>query len=156
MHAYELCPLSFLCRSLHAPPPDKVELDNGQDLMELVCRAQETEDEEGPLDYTTFRVVVLRKGAVVVSVATLRCEKPPNLQVEHLPHLVSLVSGHSSSPTLSPYFSLSPFFVLSLSHPPSHPPSYALIHPGSSEPSLPNCPLLPPRKATAEPATAAC
>ena len=47
-------------------------MENGHDLLKLICYSEELETDEEHLDYSGFRLFVLRKGSVVVSVATIR------------------------------------------------------------------------------------
>ncbi|KAK9831355.1 hypothetical protein WJX81_004903 [Elliptochloris bilobata] len=55
-----------------------IKMDSGEDLLDLVCHSEETEDNDDQdeaaqlYNYSTFRVVVLRKGPSVVTAATLR------------------------------------------------------------------------------------
>ena len=51
---------------------DKVKMENGQDLLDLVTHSRVIDTDEEDIDYSAFRVFVLRAGGRVVSVATLR------------------------------------------------------------------------------------
>ena len=47
-------------------------MENGQDLLDLVTHSRVIDTDEEDIDYSAFRVFVLRAGGRVVSVATLR------------------------------------------------------------------------------------
>ena len=63
-------PLGHRC--LLACVADKVRMENGQDLLDLVTHSRVIDTDEEDIDYSAFRVFVLRAGGRVVSVATLR------------------------------------------------------------------------------------
>jgi hypothetical protein len=65
------------CFLLHADP---LIMENGMDLIQMVCTSYETpnteldeDEEQEAYDFGSFRVLVLRKGSTIMSVGTLRC-----------------------------------------------------------------------------------
>ena len=47
-------------------------MENGHDLLKLICYSEELETNTEHMDYSGFRLFILRLGSVVVSVATIR------------------------------------------------------------------------------------
>lgn len=47
-------------------------MENGQDLLDMVTHSRVIDTDDEDIDYSAFRVFVLRAGGRVVSVATLR------------------------------------------------------------------------------------
>ncbi|BDA44637.1 hypothetical protein COCOBI_06-1140 [Coccomyxa sp. Obi] len=61
--------------STHVVMADPLIMDNGRDLVDMICSSYESPldaDEDEHFNFSNFRVVVLRKGAMCVSAATLR------------------------------------------------------------------------------------
>jgi hypothetical protein len=60
---------------------DPLIMENGMDLIHMVCTSYETPDtelneddeEKEAYDFGSFKVLVLRKGSTIMSVGTLRC-----------------------------------------------------------------------------------